>query len=143
MYTILTKQTKKVFPAKQQKVIFYPLIQHIGVIGALSDGINTKSYRALFDLQKKKTVIAEILDNGDIFSGNIIQEIHHSEELLDSEYINILYNTYSQNANPTTLLTMMTNPFKQILPYPLLAKIDNTLYSSIHKNKILNTNFGL
>lgn len=143
MYTILTKKTKKISPTKQQKVIFYPLIQHVGVIGAFSDGTNTKSYRALFDLQKKKTVIAEILDNGDIFSGNIIQEIHHSEDLLDSEYVNILYNSYSQKINPSTLLTMMTNPFKQIFPYPFLAKIDNDLYSAIHKDLMLKTNFGL
>lgn len=143
MYTITLTSTTSPYLQKRQKVIYYPSINHIGVIGAYSDGITSKSFRGLFDLTNKKTIVSEVLDSGNFFSGNIYLEIKHSEELLDSEYVNLIYNQHSQSAPPSLLLSMMTFPFKQIVPYPHLQSIDNALYNAIHSDPSLNNDFGL
>lgn len=143
MYTITPTSITSPYPQKRQKVIYYPSINHIGIIGAYSDGNISKSFRGLFDLTNKNTIVCEILDNGNCFSGNINQEIKHSEDLLDSEYVNLVYNRYSQSAPSSLLLSMMTNPCKQFVPYPCLQSIDSVLYNTIHGNSSLNNDFGL
>jgi len=142
MYKLQIKTTPLPSINNVQRIVYYPSIQHIGIVAAFTDGKNTESFRMLFDILKKKVVDSEILNIQDLFGANSFAAMLHAEQLLDSKYCEIVYNRYESTIPAMQMTNLLVQPWKFTYPYQCLQTFEPKLYISIHRNKDLKK-FGL
>jgi len=142
VYTLQIKTNRFSSIDNVQRIVYYPMIQHIGIVAAFTDGKITKSFRMLFDLSTKKIEICEILNNENLFGTNIFIAMQHAEQLLDSAYCEIMYNRYESFIPAMQMTNQLMQPWKVVYPYQCLQTFEPKLYASIHQDRNLK-NFGV
>lgn len=121
------------------KCYIYNALNVLAVIGAVSTTNGTKTFRALFNLNTKNVLQAEILDNGSWIT-NVFDAIYHAETLLDAEFAQ---NFYSQNPGvslPTYLATTQ-HPIKTLCTTTSIQILYPDIYNFLHTHSLL-TSFG-
>lgn len=131
MYQFQIKTTKFTSIKNVQRIVYYPSIQHIGIVAAFTDGEITESFRMLFDILKKEVVEGEILDHQDLFGTNSFAAMQHAELLLDSKYCEIVYDRYKSTVPAMQMTNLLVHPWKIAYPYQCLQTFEPELYISI------------
>ena len=111
MYQLQIKKTQFTSKKNINEIIYYPSIQHIGIVAAFTDGRITESFRMLFNILKKEIVEGEILDNQDLFGANTFAAMQHAEHLLDSKYCEIVYEKYKSIVPAMQMTNLLVHPW--------------------------------
>lgn len=142
MHQFQIKTTKYTSIKNVQRIVYYPSIQHIGIVAAFTDGKITESLRMLFDILKKEVVEGEISDHQDLFGTNSFEAMQHAEQLLDSKYCEIVYDRYNSTVPAMQMTNLLGHPWKIPYPYLCLQNFEPDLYAYVHNDENLKK-FGL